>query len=138
MLEIITLIPCPVAIVVLALATRRTAMLARAASILMWAQFAIALGGWLPYIVGGREAIVSGPFRVDGIAAMFVILNTVVVAATLAHAVGFFRREAASEHNPSVRTVREFYLFAALFLLSMYAVVAADNLGLLWIAVEAT
>lgn len=113
-------------------------MLARAASILMWVQIAIALAGWLPYIVGGRAAIASGSFRVDGIAALFVVLNTLVVAAALTHAVGFFRREAASEHAPSLRSIREFYVFAALFLLAMYAVVAADNLGILWIAVEAT
>src|SRR5204863_6152993 len=81
---------------------------------------------------------ILGGFRLDGTAALFVTLTTLVVAAALTHAVGFFARETESEHPPTPRDLRVFYLFTALFLLSMVAVVTADNLGFLWIAVEAT
>jgi hydrogenase-4 component F len=77
-------------------------------------------------------------FRLDDTAALFILLTTLVVTAALTHGVGFFTREFESEHPPTARDLRMFYLFTALFLLSMYAVVSADNLGFLWIAIEAT
>lgn len=138
MTALIFLTIAPVAIVALALCMRSADMLSRAAAVLLWAQTGIAIATMFPYLAGGHEPAVWGPFRLDGIAALFLVLNTLVVTAALTHAVGFFQREGLSQHPPGRHSVREFYLFAALFLLSMYAVVAADNLGILWIAVEAT
>lgn len=132
------LIPCPALVVLFALFARRMQTLTRAAALLLWVQVGVAAVVCLPYMVAGRAAAGSGGFRLDGLASTFVLLNTLVVAASLAHAIGFFAREAESEHCPSMRALREFYVFATLFLLSMYAVVTADNLGFLWIAVEGT
>jgi hydrogenase-4 component F len=137
--DIFVLIPVPVLILALAASARRMRTLTGWAAVLMWAQLGIVLSIALPLMTGdSHSGAISFGFRLDRMASVFVALTTLVVAAAFTHAVGFFAREADSEHSPSLRALREFYGFAALFLLSMYAVITADNLGYLWIAVEAT
>lgn len=74
----------------------------------------------------------------DGVATFFVVLTTCVTAAALLHASFYFEAERVGGHAPGPRTMRAVYFFAPLFLLSMYGVVVADDLGLLWIAMEAS
>jgi hydrogenase-4 component F len=140
MSSLLALIICPLLIVVVTLCTPRVNLIARAVAFLMWVETGIAVAGCGPYLWTERSSPVplGYGFRLDGVAALFLILNTLVVAAALTHAVGFFGAESESEHPPSRRQVREFYVFAALFLFAMDIVVAADNLGFLWIAIEAT
>jgi hydrogenase-4 component F len=136
---LLVLVPCPILILIAAVTARQMRTLTRAGALLMWAQMGIALAGCGPSLrAGGLAAIGSHGLRLDGTAALFLMLTTLVVTAALTHAVGFFEREMESAHPPSTRDLRAFYLFATLFLLSMYVVVTADNLGFLWIAIEAT
>lgn len=133
------LLPAPLLIVITAVIARRACTITRAAAALMWVQMGIALLICVPVL---SSAHVAGPashgFRIDGTAALFLLLTTLVVTAAQTHAVGFFEREAIAGHRRALRDLRVFHLFAALFLISMYVVVSADNLGYLWIAVEAT
>lgn len=139
MIALCTLLICPVLLVAATAAVRRTATLARTAAVLTWVQTAIAVIVCAPTLGSGAHAsLAAHGFRLDGTAALFVILTTVVAAAALTHAIRFFQGEADTGHAPSLRDIRLFYAFTALFLISMYAVVSADNLGYLWIAVEAT
>jgi len=138
MTAIYSLVPVPFLIIALALVARRMRPFVCVASLLMWLQVGVAATVCLPHMAAGSAPLASGGLRLDAVGSLFVVLNTVVVASALAHAVGFFAREAEGAHGPSMRALREFYVFAALFLLSMYAVVVADNVGYLWIAVEAT
>ena len=135
---LLSLLLCPMLILVSALLSRRTSTLLRLSAVLMWVQMAVVLAVCVPRLGTHQTAPVVHGFRLDNTAALFAMLTTLIVAAALTHAVGFFLRETASEHAPSNRDLRMFYLFAALFYLSMVAVVAADNLGYLWISVEAT
>jgi hydrogenase-4 component F len=136
---LVFLLPCPILILVSAVSVRRAPILPVAGAALMWTQMVIVLVVCGPHLDPHHApAPVMHGFRLDVTAALFVVLTTLVVSAALTHAVGFFRREIESEHPPTARDLRVFYAFTALFLLAMNAVVAADNLGFLWIAVEAT
>src|SRR2546423_7348214 len=111
MIELIALLPCPLLIVGLALVPIKPRVLAWAAAALMGAQCAVVLLLWCPLLAAGEPMVPRWHgFRPDSTAAVFVIITTVVAAAALAHAVGFFRREAASAHPPTPRAVRVFYL----------------------------
>lgn len=139
MTALYALLLCPVALLVGTLLIRSVPKLSRFGALLMWVQMAVVLVAVAPYLgSSGSLDLVAHGFRLDGMAALFVVLTTLVFAAALTHGIGFFERETGSNHPPSPRNVREFYFFASLFLLSMYVVVTADNLGFLWIAVEAT
>ena len=136
---LLALIICPAILSILAVSGRQPASLARLTAGLMWIQTGVAAAICLPRLGHSSAAgeLTTG-FAMDGTASLFVLLTTIVVTAALAQAVGFFAREAESDHPPTDRSVRAFYLFTALFLISMYGVVSADNLGFLWIAIEAT
>jgi len=113
------------------------------------AGLAVAAGGWLyvallavqliPFVlgVGGRLPLLPG-LALEKLGACFLLLTAVVVACALSHAHAFFSSERQSASSPSDRQVLLFYVFALVFLLSMSAVYICDNLGLLWVSIEAT
>lgn len=136
---LLPLLLCPILIAASAVSVRRMPALPRIGAVLMWVEMGVALAVCAPFMGAHRPpAPAMHGFRLDDAAALFVLLTTLVVTAALTHAVGFFTREIASEHPPTDRDLRTFYVFTALFYLAMLAVVTADNLGFLWIAVEAT
>lgn len=137
---LLLLLPCPLVLALSSVLVLQPRTLTRLGAGLLWGQLGITLLAWGPLLWGGapmEEHVLAG-FRLDSMAALFVILTTLVASAALTHAVGFFARELGAEHPPASMHIRRFYLFVGFFLLSMYAVVTADNLGFLWIAVEAT
>jgi hydrogenase-4 component F len=77
-------------------------------------------------------------FAVDSLGAVFVVLTTVVSAAAMAQAALLFQAGQQSDHVTTDRRLGLFYTFSGLFLLAMYGVLLAQNLGYLWIAMEAT
>ena len=72
--------------------------------------------------------------RGDGLTAFFLINLTLVFALVLAYSVGYLR------HIPKGRfsSPRWFYALVFLFLFTMLAVYLSANLGMMWIAIEAT
>lgn len=123
-----TLLLFPLLMGVAALLARGSA-LCRIMAWLGTAQLVLSAAVCVPHLQG--EASQAWGFVLDGTSAVFLLLTTVVFTASLWHAPGFFARD--HEGNP-----RTFYLFATLFVVTMYGVVAADNLGYLWISMEAT
>src|SRR2546425_1079641 len=75
--------------------------------------------------------------RADALSAWMVLLISVVSLATSLYAVGYFRRDLA-DAVVNERRFREFYVLTPLFATGMFLVVLANNLGVMWIAVEAT
>ncbi len=133
------LLPCPLIILIASFFAPGTTVLARLTALLMWIQCIVVFFGFGHSILHHSPHVkLYAGFRIDGTTSVFMVLTTIVMAAALTHAVGFFAREALSEHPPTVRSIRQFYGFSALLLLSMYMVIAADNIGLLWVSVEAT
>ena len=66
-----------------------------------------------------------------------VLLISVVSLATSLYAGRYFRRDLA-DGVVTARRVREFYVLTPLFAAGMFLVVLANNLGVMWVAVEAT
>src|SRR5262245_9148113 len=75
--------------------------------------------------------------RADALSAWMVLLVSSVSLATSLYAVRYFRRDLA-DAVVNERRFREFYVLTPLFATGMFLVVLANNLGVMWIAVEAT
>src|SRR5881396_2310738 len=75
--------------------------------------------------------------RADALSAWMVLLISIVSLATSLYAVRYFRRDLA-DAVVNERRFREFYVLTPLFATGMFLVVLANNLGVMWIAVEAT
>jgi len=75
--------------------------------------------------------------RADALSAWMVLLISIVSLATSLYAVRYFRRDLA-DAVLNERRFREFYVLTPLFATGMFLVVLANNLGVMWIAVEAT
>ena len=75
--------------------------------------------------------------RADALSAWMVLLIAIVSLATSLYAVRYFRRE-LDNGTVTERRFREFYVLTPLFAAGMFFVVLANNLGVMWIAVEAT
>src|SRR6266568_4821791 len=75
--------------------------------------------------------------RADALSAWMVLLVAVVSLAASLYAVRYFRRDLA-DGVVNERRFRQFYVLTPLFAAGMFLVVLANNLGVMWIAVEAT
>ena len=141
MIQLLVLLPCPLLVAIVALFVRRIPILTRFAAVVLWIQAVVVLRFWGPVLESPTSPstihVIRG-FSIDSMAGFFILLTTLVVAAALTHAVGYFAREADAPHPPSARHIAQLYVFIPLFLVAMYSVVAADNLGYLWIGMEAT
>jgi hydrogenase-4 component F len=139
MTPLLVLLPLPLLIVIMALTFRRTLALAKICAVLSWAQMLTALFYWSPLLtqVPARHHVFHG-FSVDTTSGFFVLLTTVVCAISWTQAVSFFTNELESDHAPDGHQISQFYACSALFLIAMYVVVSADNLGFMWIGMEAT
>lgn len=75
--------------------------------------------------------------RADALSAWMVLLIALVSLATSLYAGSYFRRDLEARAVTPQR-VREFYVLTPVFMLGMFLVVLANNLGVLWAAVEVT
>lgn len=106
------------------------------AFLLAWAQVAQEISVFRSILFYDISKLVFTPdFAVDRLAALFVILTTTMIACCLTQADFFFSNESA---RIELRHLKVFYTASAIFLLSMIAVFVSDNLGFLWISMEAT
>ncbi|MHB9133032.1 MAG: proton-conducting transporter transmembrane domain-containing protein [Armatimonadota bacterium] len=126
----------PLLLVLLALIPQSTRRLPGLTALLMLGQLALACWVCIPAL----RQTVTGPhdFALDGIGAAFLLITTLVATAALIHAALLLPAERTHAPEISDRQLRTFYLLAGLFLMAMYAVLLAQNLGYLWIAMEAT
>src|SRR5439155_505869 len=74
--------------------------------------------------------------RADALSAWMVLLISIVSLATSLYAVRYFRRDLA-DATVTEKRFREFYVLTPLFAAGMLLVVLVNNLGVMWIAVEA-
>jgi hydrogenase-4 component F len=79
----------------------------------------------------------GGFFHADALSAWMVLLISVVSLGTSLYAGSYFERDLAHQAVTPAR-VREFYVLTPLFVTGMFLVVLANNLGVMWFAVEAT
>jgi hydrogenase-4 component F len=76
-------------------------------------------------------------FRADALSAWMVLLIAVVSLGSSLYAGRYFRRDLAAGTVTPGR-VKEFFVLTPLFAAGMFLVVLADNLGIMWFALEAT
>ena len=133
---VLLLVAIPLLIALLGLLPRMARWLPRMAAVLMLAQFAVVLWVTLPVLSGAGLATAN--LGIDGISAAFLLITTLVAAAALAQAAWLL--PAGRSHEPQITDRRFclFYTLAGLFIMAMYGVLLAQNLGYLWIAMEAT
>jgi hydrogenase-4 component F len=138
MTAIALLAALPLPLAVSGLFPRLARRLPAAGAVAMALQIPVALWVALPAL-GAHSGFGSGVGnRIDSLGAAFLLLTTVVAAAALIQAAFLFPAERLGEHGVSDRRLGLFYSLCGLFLLAMYAVLLARNLGYLWIAMEAT
>jgi hydrogenase-4 component F len=135
-LPVLTLIPLFIAL--LGLFPRQARALPSLAAALMLAQVLVAALVCAPVLRNRTGVSLGDGFALDGVGAPFLLLTTVVAAAAAFHAALLFPAERGTAHGASDARLGMFYTLSQLFLLAMYGVLLAQNLGYLWIAMEAT
>jgi len=102
----------------------------------------------------GVRALRSGPvsvwdgfFYADALSALVVLLSAYVALVCSIYAVGYFRHDESNGvfregeelgGGPAINKLREYYALTPLFVFSMILVALANNLGILWVAIEGT
>lgn len=98
----------------------------------------LALQLLMKVIHAGQAVIEWGEFlRADALSAWMILLISIVSLGTSLYAVRYFRRDLA-DATVTERRFREFYVLTPFFVSGMFLVVLANNLGVMWIAVEVT
>jgi hydrogenase-4 component F len=95
----------------------------------------------------GPVSLWNGFFYADALSALVVLLTSFVALVCSIYAVGYFRHDERNgifqkqeELRPllAVPKLREYYSLTPLFVFSMILVALANNLGILWVAIEGT
>lgn len=132
---LLLIIAIPILAATLAAFDAKTIFMRVVLVLLLWMQ--LPLLGWIfmPVLSGAKAVLplVSG-FAADRMSALFAMLSTLVVAASLTHAIVFFKNQA----EDNVLNERIFFGSSCLFLLAMTVVCICDNLGYMWIGIEGT
>ncbi len=103
----------------------------------MIGQLVLVVRATLPTLQGMHPRS-GADFALDGVGAVFILITTVVATAAMFQASLQFPAEQDGPHKVSDRQLCSFYTLSSMFILAMYGVLAAQNLGYLWIAVETT
>jgi hydrogenase-4 component F len=80
-------------------------------------------------------------FAADALSALVVLLTALVAVACSAYAIGYFRddeRKGVFEEAAPVERLRKYYTLTPLCVLAMLLVALANNLGVMWVAIEGT
>src|SRR5512140_523747 len=89
-----------------------------------------------------REVAVGGPLslgvlRVDDLGLIFLLLLVVLTLAVSIYTVGWLK-QAVAVGNMKAKSLRSYFALVHAFVATMVVTVLADNLGVLWIAMEGT
>ena len=95
----------------------------------------------------GSVSLWNGFFYADALSTLVVLLSAFVALVCSIYAVGYFRHQESSgvlreaeelSGRVGVNKLREYYTLTPLFVFSMILVALANNLGILWVAIEGT
>lgn len=134
---LLAVIVLPLIMSILGLFRQLSRSLPRIAAVLMIAQVPVVVWACAPALRGNTPAEASG-FVPDGIGAAFLVLTTIVAAAAMFQAAFLLPAERSEGHDMTDRLFCRFYTWSGLFILAMYGVLLAQNLGYMWIAMEMT
>ncbi len=102
---------------------------------------ALVLGGRV--LVGGPVSVWDGFLYADHLSALVILLTASVALVCAVYAVGYLREDErsgvlAAEGGGPASKIRNYYTLTPLFVFSMLLVTVANNLGVMWAAIEAT
>lgn len=138
MIALAQLLSVPLILVLLTWTIKNTRAMTLIAAFFFWLQGILVVTLVYPVLIGQQSRIVlSGDFCADRLAVLFVVLTQLVAASAMTHAHIFFQHDGAHSREDR-QQIRIFYTCAIFFLLAMTSVFFCDNLGFLWISVEAT
>ncbi|MBZ5595597.1 MAG: hydrogenase 4 subunit F [Acidobacteriia bacterium] len=93
----------------------------------------------------GAVSMWDGFLAADSLSALVVLLTAFVALACSVYAVGYFREDERNHVFESdvlkpaaISSVRKYYSLTPLFVFAMLLVALANNLGVMWVAIEAT
>lgn len=133
-LLVLALLTPPLAAGALALVLRGTpARVAWFNAVTMPVSLAAAVAIALRLAAGGAPVIVGDTWRLDALSALMALL--VAAVSTLAASLG---PGLDPEHHETPHEIRTFRLWANLFAFTMLVAVSTGNLGVMWVAIEAT
>lgn len=139
MFEIISICLIPFTICLVCTLKIQNSWLRRLITALIWIKLVVVVFITAPIFNQGVSFVrLSTDFGMDRLSASFVILTNVVAACALSHAACFFSNEDKLGRLNEPRNENWFYFYAALFLCAMDFVFLSENLGFMWIAIEAT
>jgi hydrogenase-4 component F len=101
------------------------------------ATFALSVAAARSFLAGATPQAFGGALRVDGLSALVLVLTAFVGLLSGLYAVGYLERNERSGFV-SAKQRRELLALVPAFLGAMLLVAVSNNLGVLWIAVEAT
>jgi hydrogenase-4 component F len=85
----------------------------------------------------GTVTALDGFLRADALSALVIGLTAFVGLVCAIYAVGYFRRD-LSDGRITELQLRHYYVLAPLFVSAMLLAPMADNLGMMWVAIEST
>jgi len=83
----------------------------------------------------GTVSAFEGFFRADALSALVIVITTFVALACAIYSVGYFRADARANKITEAQ-LRRYYALTPLFVAVMLLVPLADNLGVMWVAIE--
>lgn len=111
---------------------------ATAALIVLSAVTVLGCGAALGFHVGsGARFALGGLFRVDALTVTMLIVIGVVATLATGASIGYLDAELDHDHTDA-RGARMYGSLAAAFLAAMVVAVCANNIGVIWVAIEAT
>jgi hydrogenase-4 component F len=126
--------------VISALATSRRVM--EAVNLAAFAiTFVLSLGIGASVLSGGPVSLWDGFLYADSLSALVCLLTASVALVCSVYAVGYLRedeRSGAFEEAGALSHYRRYYGLTPLFVASMMLVAVANNMGVMWVAIEAT
>lgn len=76
-------------------------------------------------------------FHIDALSSVILIIISIVSLTTSIHSIGYIRHE-QQEGLLNSRQTRQYYMLYHLFIATMVLVAVVNNMGLLWVSIEAT
>ena len=129
-LPILLLVPFSAGVYCAVARTRRAMEIANLAAFALTFVLALVMAGQV--LSSGTVSLWSGFFYADHLSALVCLLTASVALVCSAYAVGYLREE------ERIGALRKYYALTPLFVASMLLVALANNLGVMWVAIEAT
>jgi hydrogenase-4 component F len=85
----------------------------------------------------GRVTALNGFLQIEALSALVIGLTSFVSLVCAIYAIGYFRRD-QRDGRISEQQLRHYYVLTPLFVCAMMLVPMADNLGVMWVAIEST